>query len=92
MHVTIEISTTLSASTLLRWSLAPSRCGSSSLPLLSVDQFPTIDVSSSGQGKLSADLPVTMPTSGQYHVDIYWTTGTDRADVMACADLKAKSR
>ena len=91
MHAVIEISTTITSSTLMRWSIAPGRCGASSLPLLSVDQFPTIDVSASGQGKIAADLPVTMGSSGQYHVDVYWTTGTDRSDVMACANLKPTS-
>jgi len=88
-HAEIEISTTLPTSALLHWALSSGRCGSSTLPLLGVDQFPSIEVSNSGQGKLSSDIPVTLPTSGSYHVDIFWSGGQDRSDVMACANLRA---
>ena len=87
-HAVIEISTTLTTQSLLHWAIAAGRCGSVTLPLIGVDQFPTIEVSNSGQGKVAADVPVNMPTSGTYHVDVYWGGGQDRSDVMACANLK----
>ena len=87
-HAVIEISTTLTTSSLLHWAIAAGHCGSVTLPLVGVDQFPTIDVSNSGQGKLNGDVPVSLPATGTYHVDIYWGVGQDQSDVMACANLR----
>lgn len=87
-HATIELSTTLPTSALLHWAIVAGRCGSVSLPLVSVDQFPVIEVSNSGHGKLTADTPVSLEAAGVYHVDVYWSGGQDRSDVMACANLK----
>jgi hypothetical protein len=87
-HAVIELSTTLPTSALLHWAIVAGRCGSVSLPLASVDQFPVIEVSNSGQGKLTADAPVNLQAAGVYHVDVFWSGGQDRSDVMACANLK----
>lgn len=84
----INLSTSLTTSALLHWSIAPSRCGASDLPLLGIDQFPAIEITNGGQGRLETEVPLTVPTSGTYHVDVYWGGGQDRGDVMACANVK----
>jgi len=84
----INLSTSLTTSALLHWSIAPSRCGAADLPLLGVDQFPAIEITNGGQGRLETEVPLTVPTSGTYHVDVYWGSGQDRGDVMACANVK----
>jgi membrane-bound lytic murein transglycosylase len=87
----INLTTGLTTSALLHWAIAPSRCGAADLPLLGVDQFPPIEISNSGQGRLDGEVPLTVPTAGTYHIDIYWGNGQDRSDVMACANVKMGS-
>ena len=88
----ITISTQLSQSQRLRWALVSGRCGSSDLPVTGVEQFPEILISSNGRGELDAEVPVAIPTSGTYHVNIFWTTGADISDVMTCANLRMQTR
>lgn len=77
------------ASTSLHWAVHPGRCGAGSLPLISVDQFPMLEMGSSGRGELTADVPLTLPQSGNYHVNVFWSGGQDLSDVMTCANLRA---
>lgn len=72
----------------LHWAVHPGRCGSGSLPLAAVDQFPVLEIGSNGRGQLSADVPLTLPPSGNYHVNVFWTGGQDLSDVMTCANLR----
>jgi hypothetical protein len=88
----ITISTQLSQSQRLRWALVAGRCGSSDLPVTGVEQFPEIPISSNGRGELDGEIPVAIPTSGMYHVNVFWTTGADISDVMTCANLRMQRR
>ncbi|HKN65903.1 MAG TPA: hypothetical protein VJW73_06480 [Gemmatimonadaceae bacterium] len=93
VHVRMELSTPLAESRQLHWAIFDGRCGSPSLPLLAIEQFPEMNVSNNGRGQLDADLPLALSTSGAYHVDVYWTTGHDQGDVMTCANVRLdKSR
>ncbi len=71
------------------WAILPSRCGSASLPLLSIDRFPPIETSGSGRGAVNQNLSLTFPTTGSYHVNVYRGRGTELSDVVACANLSA---
>jgi hypothetical protein len=87
-----RIQLTLSAtetSVQYRWAALPGRCGTPSLPLLAYDQFPPLEVTSSGRASLDHQLPLTFPTSGAYHVNVFRPGGYDRAYVVACANLRA---
>jgi len=75
----------------LHWALVSGRCGSAAIPLLSISQFPAISMSS-GRGQVDADVPLELPTSGSYHVDVFWGNGGDQADVMTCANLRMEER
>lgn len=92
MNANIEVSTPLTQSSNIRWALASGSCGSGALPVLPVNDFPEIDVTSSGRGDLKADVPASLPTAGSYHVNVYWTDGRDESDVMTCANLKLEPR
>jgi hypothetical protein len=72
---------------MLRWAVLPGRCGSGTLPLLSVEQFPTIEVGTNGRGEMRGTAPMALPSSGTYHVNVYWQ-GQQLTDVMTCANLR----
>lgn len=74
-------------STQLTWGLLPGRCGSGGLPVMPVDQFPVIDVGNNGRGQLDVEMPMTLPTGGTYHVNVY-RRGNQLNDVVTCANLK----
>jgi hypothetical protein len=80
-----------STSQYFHWALVTGRCGSPALPLLTVNQFPDISMSN-GRGQVDAEVPIALPTSGTYHVDVFWTNGQDQADVMTCANLRSEAR
>jgi hypothetical protein len=83
----ITLSAPLQTPTALRWAILPDRCGSGSLPLVGFDHFPVLEVGSNGRGQLDTEVPMTIPTSGSYHVNIYWR-GQQLTDVMTCANLR----
>ena len=88
VHAKITLSTPLGESRLLHWAILDGSCGSSTLPLLAIEQFPQISITNNGRGQLDADLPLTMVPTGSYHADVYWTTGHDQGDLMTCANLR----
>ena len=88
VHVRMELSTTVKDSRQLHWAVSDGHCGSSTLPLLAIEQFPQINISSNGRGQVEADVPLALTTTGSYHVDVYWTNGQDQGDVMTCANVR----
>lgn len=88
VHAKIALSTPLTDSRLLHWAVFDGRCGSGTLPLLAIEQFPQISITNNGRGQLDADLPLSIVSTGTYHVDVYWTTGHDQGDVMTCANVR----
>lgn len=83
----ITLTVPLQSATELRWAILPGRCGSASLPMAGFEQFPVLEMSSNGRGQLDAEIPMTLPATGTYHVNIYWR-GHQLADVMTCATLR----
>jgi hypothetical protein len=71
----------------LPWAILPGQCGSSSLPLIGFDQFPQIEVGNTGKGQVDSELALTLPTSGTYHLNVYWQ-GQTLDQVMTCANLR----
>jgi len=77
----------------LPWAMAPGACGSNTLPLMTVAQFPEMTMSN-GSGRLDEVVSLPFPTVGTYHVNVFdaGTSGADESDVMACADLSLGRR
>ena len=77
----------------LYWSISSGPCGTNSLPLLTVSQFPQIPINS-GTGSLETTLPVAMPTTGDYHVSVFGPgfDGSDQSGVITCASLSLQKR
>ena len=92
IRATIDVSTSLTTPTNVRWAVASGACGSGSVAILPVNEFPEINVSSNGRGQLSSDVPAALPTAGTFHVNLYWTDGHDESDVMTCANLRLEER
>jgi|SRR5687768_9184253 len=88
MAVEISLSTPLSGSTSLSWALIPGRCGSAAMPIVGFERFPVIEVSNNGRGQLNTEMALALPTSGSYHVNIYWPGGQQLSDVMTCGNLR----
>lgn len=87
----ITFNAPIQSSTVFRWALLPGRCGSGSIPLLAPELFPDLEMGSNGRGTLDTSVPLTMPTSGQLHLNIY-TRGAQLSDVIGCANLRFESR
>ncbi|HEX2721288.1 MAG TPA: hypothetical protein VHM24_00105 [Gemmatimonadaceae bacterium] len=86
--VSISLSTPLQSSTALSWAVLPGRCGTGSLPIAGIERFPVIEVGANGRGQLESEMSLGLPTSGTYHVNIYWGSGSQLSDVMTCANLR----
>ena len=86
-NVSLVVSLNVQEPTQLRWALLPGRCGAGSLPLLGYEQFPVLEIGSSGRGQLDVDLPLAVPETGSYHVNVY-SGGTQLEDVVTCATLR----
>jgi len=41
---------------------------------------------------VSGDVPLALPTSGSYHVNLYLSHGGDESDVLSCANLRMESK
>lgn len=72
----------------LYWSVSSGPCGSNSLPLMTVAQFPQISLNS-GSGTLNTSLGMAFPTTGDYHVNIFGpgSDGSDESGVITCTSL-----
>lgn len=71
----------------VQWALLPGRCGSGGLPPLPIDNFPIIEVGSDGRAQLDTELSLSLPESGEYHVNVY-NGGQELSNVITCANLK----
>ena len=87
MAISLVVSTSVREPGALRWAVLPGRCGSPTLPLLAHDQYPPLDMSSSGRGQIDIDLPIELPQSGNFHVNVY-SGGTELDNVVTCATLR----
>jgi hypothetical protein len=85
--VSLVVSTPVQEPTSLRWAVLSGRCGAGSLPLLGFDQFAPLDVGSNGRGQLDVEIPLPLPQSGSYHVNVY-LGGTQLDNVLTCATLR----
>ncbi len=82
----VTVSTDVRNASQMQWALVPGRCGSGALPMAGVERFPVIEIGSNNRGELDMEMPLTLPTSGSYHVNIY-NGGTQLNNVVSCANL-----
>ena len=87
IRVRITVATSYHDGSDLKWAIVPGRCGSNMMPIAPVDQFPTIEVSTNGRGEIDRVLPLSMPATGQYHVNVYRGGGGSLESVLTCGNL-----
>ena len=90
MRVQLTLSAPDNDSSTLRWGILPGRCGSSALPLIGIESFPTIDVGSNGRGQVAGELPITLESGAVYHVNVYKGRGMELSDVLTCGNLRQR--
>jgi hypothetical protein len=72
----------------LSWAIVAGSCGTPSLPIIPLSNFPEINIGGGGRGQITASLPVELPTNGVYHVDIYRSRQQGADALVACGNLK----
>ena len=93
--VQINVTVVDNAGATMSWGIFPGRCGSGSglgLPLSPPSSLPSLEANRSGAATLNTDIALKMPSSGTYHVNVFWKTSTsDLSDVATCANLRAEN-
>lgn len=69
------------------WALSTGRCGMMVAPVLPISVFAPLEMSGSGRGDATEEVPFEFPTDGMYHVDIFSGHSARLTEVVACADL-----
>jgi len=93
----VQINVTVVAATgaTMSWGIYPGRCGSGSgmsLPLVPPSSLPSLEAGRTGAATLNTELALQMPKSGNYHLNVFWSTRTsDLADVATCANLRVEN-
>jgi hypothetical protein len=72
----------------LNWAILPGRCGSGSLPVMPISNFPELTVGGDGRAQVSVELPFEFPKSGDYHINIYHERQQTLDQVVACGNLR----
>jgi hypothetical protein len=88
-HIRLKVSVPAdAASGFVGWGLSSGRCGSGNPTVLTPSSFPSIQLNSTGQGTVDAQIPFVISDNGSYHVDIFRGTGSQLVDMITCADLR----
>ena len=91
-RVEIDLNAPVQAGASMAWSVYPGRCGSGSglgMPLVATSSLPMLEAIRSGSASLATDVAFELPTSGTYHLNIFWgISSSDLADVLTCANLR----
>ncbi|MGK2935002.1 MAG: hypothetical protein ACSLFE_07125 [Gemmatimonadaceae bacterium] len=87
MRVRMNVSTPIQSSRMLQWAIHTGRCGSGTLPIVGVERFPVLEVGTSGRADLDAEMPLTMPETGTFHVNVF-LGGQNLNNVLTCANLR----
>lgn len=72
----------------LRWAVLPGRCGSGAVPVMATNLFPPIEVGGNGRAEITTELPLAVPTSGSFHINVYWPGGDQLENVLTCTNLR----
>lgn len=72
----------------LSWAILYGTCGTASLPVIPLSNFPELDLSAGGSVEMNTTLTLEFPLSGTYHAEIYKDRIGGEEAVVACGDLK----
>ena len=93
--VAISVTVVDNAGATMAWGIFPGRCGSGSglgLPLVPPSSLPSLEANRSGAATLTTEIALALPSSGTYHLNVFWKTSTsDLSEVATCANLRAEN-
>jgi|SRR5688500_12142042 len=72
----------------LAWAILPGSCGTPALPMIPMSSFPELNVGGSGRAQVSTSLPLELPSTGAYHIDIYRDRRGGADALVACGNLR----
>ena len=72
----------------LSWAIVAGSCGTPSLPILPMSNFPELNIGSGGRAEVTGSIPAVLPTTGVYHVDVYRSRQQSMEALIACGNLK----
>ena len=74
----------------LTWGIYYGPCGNASLPVVTLSDFPELEMSSGGRTSVVASISLELPTSGAFHVEIFKDRSGAPEFAVACGNLKFK--
>jgi hypothetical protein len=72
----------------LAWAILPGSCGNPALPVVPMSNFPELNIGGGGRAQVTTSLPISLPTSGSYHIDIYRDRRGGTESLVACGNLR----
>ena len=72
----------------LAWAIIAGSCGTNALPIIPMSNFPELNVGGGGRAQVNATLPLDLPTTGSYHVDIYRSRQGGVDALVACGNMR----
>jgi hypothetical protein len=72
----------------LAWAILPGSCGNPALPVVPMSNFPELNIAGGGRAQVTTSLPISLPTSGSYHIDIYRDRRGGTESLVACGNLR----
>ena len=72
----------------LAWAVLAGSCGTAALPVIPLANFPELNVGGGSRAQVSASLPIDMPATGAYHIDIYKDNSGDPQSLVGCGDFR----
>jgi hypothetical protein len=76
----------------LNWALIAGNCGMAALPLIPLANFPELNVGSGGRAQVTATLPIDLPSTGSYHIDIYKDRSGNPTSLVACGNFRYNAK
>jgi hypothetical protein len=76
----------------LSWAIIAGSCGTPSLPILPISNFPELNVGNGGRSQANGSLPIEFPATGQYHVDVYRSRSQGLETLVGCGNLRLSAR
>jgi hypothetical protein len=70
------------------WAIFTGPCNSAGPMVAGQNEFPPLEISSSGDGRFQGEMSFGLEPAGSYHANVYWSSRAhDLNDVMMCANL-----
>ena len=86
--VELNVSAPTIGATQLAWAIFSGTCGAPTPPVMGVNEFPPLEVTS-GNARLRMDMAFALRPGAEYHVNVYNSSrATDVSNVMMCATLQ----